>query len=214
MLARRPPPAGVPGRTGFRADSRFLIACSGCCGAHPQRECRGGRSREHRGKWRLASVRRVHAARALRAGAWLLRRGCAQVRRGRRFRHRTGAYAAVRQIARRPAFRDPRAQRRRRARARRRHRTARGRPVGIARSVRAGGVAVSNRRAVARAPRSAASDDRAIRCLVRLARRMDRFAAGADRRRRPDERSARCRSRSCRRASWRRLVRAWRHRWQ
>ena len=56
---------------------------------------------------RLHPVRSLHGARAVRAGPRLLRRGRAQVRRRRRFRHGAGADAAVRRGARRQVAADP-----------------------------------------------------------------------------------------------------------
>ena len=60
-------------------------------GAHPRGD-RGGR--------RLARLRALHGARALRAGARLLQRGQHEARRRRRFRHRARALAALRALPR------------------------------------------------------------------------------------------------------------------
>ena len=87
---------------------------AGAVGRSPcaQRQGRRAHRLVDRRRGRMDLVRGLHGRRALCAGARLLRRRHAQVRRGRRFRHRAGADVAVRRCAggagrRRPRARTP-----------------------------------------------------------------------------------------------------------
>ena len=154
--------------------------------------CAALRTRDRR-RGRVASARGLHAPRALRAGAGLLRRRRAQVRRRRRLRHRARADAAVRRA-------------RSRCRSRRSSRRRGGEIVelGAGTGALAADLLRGARRASARFPRAtrssrsrrtcaSGSGPRSPRRVPALAatRRVARRGAGTHRRRRRDERGAR-----------------------